>query len=96
MPRIARLDAPGVLHHVTIREIERRAIFRSDKDREDFLDRIGSLLPETGTVCYAWAVIELGGISELAKALGMKPSAVGYAVPRGKNTAEEKGYSLAK
>ena len=24
MPRLARLDAPGVLHHVTIRGIERR------------------------------------------------------------------------
>ena len=40
-----------------IRGIERRAIFRSDKDREDFVDRLGSLLPETGTVCYAWAFL---------------------------------------
>jgi hypothetical protein len=96
MPRKFRIDAPGVLHHIMIRGIEGRATFKSDKDRKDFVDRIGSLLPETGTVCYAWAVIELGGISELARALGMRPSAVGYAVPRGKNTAEEKGYSLAK
>ena len=57
MPRQARLDAPGTLHHVMIRGIERHAIFRSDKDREDFLDRVGSLLPETGTVCYAWAFL---------------------------------------
>jgi putative transposase len=57
MPRQARLDAPGALHHVMIRGIERRAIFRSDKDREDFLDRLDSLLPETGTVCYAWAFL---------------------------------------
>jgi hypothetical protein len=33
MPRTARLDAPGVLHHVIIRGIERRKIFRNNKDR---------------------------------------------------------------
>ena len=32
MPRLARLDAPGVLHHIIIRGIERRAIFRDDLD----------------------------------------------------------------
>ena len=26
MPRLARLDAPGVLHHIMIRGIERRKI----------------------------------------------------------------------
>jgi len=57
MPRQARLDAPGALHHVMIRGIERRVIFRSDQDREDLLDRLGSLLPETGTLCYAWAFL---------------------------------------
>jgi putative transposase len=57
MPRQARLDVPGALHHVMIHGIEGRAIFRSDKDREDFLDRIGSLLPETWTICYAWAFL---------------------------------------
>ena len=28
MPRLARLDAPGILHHVIIRGIERKNIFR--------------------------------------------------------------------
>ena len=46
MPRLARLDAPGVLHPLIIRGIERRKIFLNDKDREDFLDRLGKLLPE--------------------------------------------------
>jgi len=55
MPRTARLDAPGVLHHVMIRGIERRKIFRNDKDREDFIERLDVLCPETGTACYAWA-----------------------------------------
>ncbi len=57
MPRLARLDAPGVLHHVIIRGIERRKIFRNEKDREDFLDRLSMLLPETEISCYAWALL---------------------------------------
>jgi len=57
MPRLARLDAPGVLHHIMIRGIERRNIFKNDKDREDFLDRLSNLLPETKTCCYAWVLI---------------------------------------
>jgi putative transposase len=57
MPRLARLDAPGVLHHIMIRGIERRKIFRTHKDREDFLQRLARLLPETKTACYAWVFI---------------------------------------
>jgi REP element-mobilizing transposase RayT len=57
MPRLARLDAPGVLHHLMIRGIERRNIFWNDEDREDFLNRLSKLLSETGTPCYAWALI---------------------------------------
>ena len=58
MPRTARLDAPGVLHHVMIRGIERRKIFRNDKDREDFVERLEVLCPETQTSCYAWAFLD--------------------------------------
>lgn len=57
MPRLARLDAPGVLHHIMIRGIERRNIFRIKKDREDFLKRLSTLLPETQTCCYAWVLM---------------------------------------
>ena len=57
MPRTARLDTPGVLHHVMIRGIERRKIFRNNKDREDFIERLESLCPGTHTNCYAWAFI---------------------------------------
>lgn len=57
MPRTARLDAPGVIHHVMIRGIERRNIFRNKRDREDFLERLGRLLPETQTACYGWAFL---------------------------------------
>ncbi len=57
MPRTSRLDTPGLLHHVMIRGIERRKIFRDDKDREDFIERISFLLPDTKTQCYAWALM---------------------------------------
>lgn len=57
MPRQARIDAPGVLHHVIIRGIERREIFRDDKDRDNFIGRLETLLGETGTSCYAWALL---------------------------------------
>jgi putative transposase len=57
MPRTARLDTPGLLHHIMIRGIERRHIFMDDVDREDFIGRLSRLLPETLTQCYAWAFL---------------------------------------
>ena len=57
MPRRARLDAPGVIHHVIIRGIERRSIFRDNKDRDDMIDRLADLIPATKTACYAWAFL---------------------------------------
>ena len=57
MLRLARLDAPDVIHHVMIRGIERRKIFRNNKDRNDMMDRLADLLPATNTTCYAWAFL---------------------------------------
>jgi putative transposase len=57
MPRNARLDMPGLLQHVIVRGIERRDIFLDDEDREWFLKRFSSLLTDTGTGCYAWALM---------------------------------------
>ena len=56
MPILARLDAPGVLHHIIIRGIERRKIFRDNKDRDNFIDRLSNLLPAILTTCYAYPV----------------------------------------
>ncbi len=39
MPRQARIDAPGALHHVIARGIERNEIFRDNADREDFFTK---------------------------------------------------------
>jgi len=49
MPRNARIDAPGALHHIIVRGIERRKIFNDDVDRINFLDRTGKVLSETVT-----------------------------------------------
>jgi putative transposase len=57
MPRLARLDAPGVLHHVIIRGIERRKIFLDGKDRDDLVDRLTTILPESKMSCYGWALM---------------------------------------
>jgi REP element-mobilizing transposase RayT len=57
MPRQARLDAPGTLHHVIIRGIEQRQIVDDDKDRKNFVDRMGALALETDTAIYAWALM---------------------------------------
>lgn len=57
MPRQARIDTPGALHHVMIRGIEKTAIFRDDKDRTSFLDRLGGILLDSSTPCYAWALM---------------------------------------
>ncbi len=57
MPRKARIDAPGALHHVMARGIERRRIFTDDTDRDDFIERLGDILTESGTPCYAWCLV---------------------------------------
>lgn len=57
MPRQARLDAPGVLHHVMARGIERRKIFRDDTDREDFVGRLDGLAEKEAWLVYAWALL---------------------------------------
>lgn len=58
MPRQARLDAPGTLHHVIGRGIEGTKIFRGSEDREDFLTRLGDLCAEGAWRVYAWALLD--------------------------------------
>ena len=57
MPRLARLDAPGVLHHVMGRGIERSDIFFNNKDRDDFLNRLSLLVEEDAIEVYAWTLM---------------------------------------
>jgi hypothetical protein len=57
MPRQARLDAPGTLHHVIIRGIERKEIVKDDHDRQNFVYRMVTIDLETGTLIYAWTLM---------------------------------------
>ncbi len=52
-----RLDAPGTLHHVMVRGIEARSIFRDDRDRVDFVRRVASLAQDRDLTVYAWALL---------------------------------------
>ncbi len=58
MPRKARLDSPGALHHVMVRGIERRNIFQDEGDRKSFVDRMVKLVDETKTRILAWALLD--------------------------------------
>src|SRR4030043_586400 len=85
MARGPRLDAPGSLHHVIVRGIERRRIFETEKDREDFLDRLEIVVTEGKATCFAWALIPnhahillRTGAAPLAKM--MRRLLTGYAV----------------
>jgi REP element-mobilizing transposase RayT len=57
MPRQARIDAPGALHHIIVRGIEKRDIFNDNTDRKRFVQRLANILGESQTPCYAWALL---------------------------------------
>lgn len=57
MPRAARLDAPGALHHVMVRGIERGLLFRDDRDRADCVARLAHVVQRTGLTVLAWALL---------------------------------------
>ena len=57
MPRSSRLDAPGVLHHVMGRGIERKEIFIDNKDREDFITRLAAMGDDDSMDIYAFALL---------------------------------------
>ena len=48
MPRKARIDAVGALHHIICRGIEGQLVFRDDKDRDNFVNRLTKILEDSG------------------------------------------------
>jgi hypothetical protein len=96
MPRKARIDAPGALHHIIIRGIEKKAIFRRDQDLKSFVDRLGRVLLDTSTPCFAWVLLSSHahfllrtGVA-LPTELNISPSAVSKSVTRGQVLTWEK------
>jgi REP element-mobilizing transposase RayT len=57
MARRSRIDAPGALHHIIVRGIERRPIFKDDADKDNFLGRLENILTDTAALCCAWALM---------------------------------------
>jgi len=48
MPRQAKLDSPGTLHHVMIRGTEGKPLFHQDKGHLNFLSRISKVSEGAG------------------------------------------------
>ncbi len=57
MPRGPRLDAPGVLHHVMVRGMEGRALFRDDQDYQAWVDRLAAVAEASRLTVLAWACL---------------------------------------
>jgi putative transposase len=57
MPRGPRLDAKGALHHVMVRGIQRCRIFRTNRDRQDLMDRLAQIVSVTGMAVYGWSLL---------------------------------------
>lgn len=57
MPRQARLDIPGALHHLMLRGINKSSIFEDDQDRFLFLQRLEKNIIAADARVYAWALM---------------------------------------
>jgi putative transposase len=58
MPRQARLDVPGTLHHIIVRGINKSVIFDDDQDKARFLERLGQKVTDARASVYAWALMD--------------------------------------
>lgn len=57
MPRQARLDVPGALHHIMVRGINKTVIFKEDQDKVRFLERLGEDITRGVCAVYAWVLM---------------------------------------
>ena len=85
MPRRARLDAPGTLHHVMIRGINKRRIVNDVADRKNFVKRMGELAAGTKTAIYAQGLMTnhahiLLRSAEIGLSVFMRRLLTGYAI----------------
>jgi REP element-mobilizing transposase RayT len=58
MPRQARLDVPGALHHIMVRGINKANIFEDSEDKSRFLERLGQNVLEGKCSVYAWVLMD--------------------------------------
>ncbi|MBW1775792.1 MAG: transposase [Deltaproteobacteria bacterium] len=74
-----------MLHHVIIRGIERRKIFRDTSDLDNLVGRLEKILPEAKMACYAWALLPnhahfLLRTGDIGLSMVMRRLLTGYAV----------------
>ena len=91
MPRLARLDAPGVVHHVVIQGIERRNIFVDDDDRDDFLERVSHIFPKTQSLYWPGHASVTDSEAALSKSFSKETGKTGFPRPSEKSNAASLG-----
>lgn len=57
MARPLRIAYSGALYHVTSRGNERKDIFKSQRDREQFLSYLDSAVVRYGTAVHIWCLM---------------------------------------
>ncbi|MEW6087307.1 MAG: transposase, partial [bacterium] len=85
MSRGPRLDAPGTLHHIIARGIERKEIFKDKIDYQDFLKRLEITVEKCNLEIYAWVLIPnhfhlLVKTKDIPLSKAMRKLMTGYAV----------------
>jgi putative transposase len=70
MPRQARSDIPGALHHIMMRGINKAIIFDDNEDKARFLERLGQNVVDGTRVVIRrnGALSESGGVEYIAPA----------------------------
>mgnify|MGYP003339649998 FL=1 len=58
MARPLRIDVAGGWYHVTARGIERRVIYRDDRDREHFLELVAEAVTRFGVVLHGFVLMD--------------------------------------
>jgi REP element-mobilizing transposase RayT len=57
MPRQLRLEYPGAIYHIMSRGNRREAIFKDERDREQFLTTLAEVCAKTGWEVHAWCLM---------------------------------------
>ncbi len=58
MARPLRIEVAGGLYHVIVRGNERKAVFRDDSDRIDYLDRLAHYAEKFGFWLLAYCLMD--------------------------------------
>ncbi|RLI04676.1 hypothetical protein DRO22_03695 [Candidatus Bathyarchaeota archaeon] len=58
MARPLRIEFPGTVYHITSRGDKREKIFENDKDRETFLEILGSVVKRYNFLRHAYCLMD--------------------------------------